>query len=167
MSLKHKIGQMTQLNIDDVLNWGTLEINAERLEHLVREWSPGSLLNSPFSAGERSGKHGWTAQEWSMLIDSIQETYLNTNGGAGIKMLFGIDSVHGAVYVQGATIFPQQINVGASFNPSLAEDMGQVTAKDTRLAGMHWAFAPILGIATQALWPRVFETFGEDPHLAG
>eukprot|EP00854_Cymbomonas_tetramitiformis_P010796 gene10796-12771_t len=87
---------------------------------------------------------------------------------AGIKipMVYGIDSVHGAVYVHGATIFPQQINAGAAFNRGLAHKMGRVTAKDTRMAGMHWAFSPILGIATQPLWPRVFETFGEDPHLA-
>ena len=64
-----------------------------------------------------------------------QDAYMDTEGGAGVRMLFGVDSVHGAIYVKGATVFPQQINAGASFNRELAQRMGQITAKDTRAAG--------------------------------
>jgi len=166
LSLKHKVGQMVQLNIDELMNNNHATINQTKLEELVREWSPGSLLNSPFSNHPLDGKWGWTAPEWKEKMDKIQDAYMNTPGGAGVPMFFGIDSVHGAIYVQNATVFPQQINVGASFNPELAYRMGEITAKDTRQAGMHWAFTPILGIATQPKWPRVYETFGEDPLLS-
>lgn len=71
------------------------------------------------------------------------------------------------IYVyQGAVIFPQQINLAATFNPALAREAGRIAARDSRAAGVPWLFAPILGLATQPLWPRVYETFGEDPHLA-
>lgn len=75
---------------------------------------------------------------WLLLVlCNTQDAYMNTPGGAGVPMFFGIDSVHGAIYVQNATVFPQQINVGASFNPELAYRMGEITAKDTRQAGAH------------------------------
>ena len=68
--------------------------------------------------------------------------------------------------VGGATVFPQQINCAASFNVAAAQQMGRITAKDSKAAGMPWLFAPILGIAVQPAWSRTFEMFGEDPHLA-
>lgn len=77
-----------------------------------------------------------------------------------------LDSVHGANYVDGAALFPQQIGLAATFNTSIAYESGRITAKDTRAAGIPWVFAPILDIAVHKLWPRVYETFGEDPHLA-
>ena len=70
------------------------------------------------------------------MIEKIQNAYETTPGSSKVRTLFGIDSVHGAVYVEGATIFPQQINVAATFNPDFAEQMGTITAKDTRFAGM-------------------------------
>eukprot|EP01043_Picozoa_sp_COSAG02_P113735 COSAG02_NODE_49991_length_323_cov_0.924107_1_plen_87_part_10 len=82
-------------------------------------------------------------------------------------MIFGLDSVHGAIYVKGATIFPHQINAAASFNVDATQEFGRITAKDTKAAGIPWLFAPILGIAVQPGWSRVMETFGEDPYLAG
>lgn len=84
-----------------------------------------------------------------------------------MQMIFGLDSVHGAIYVKGATIFPHQINAAASFNVDATKEFGRITAKDTKAAGIPWLFAPILGIAVQPGWSRVMETFGEDPYLAG
>ena len=81
-------------------------------------------------------------------------------------MVFGLDSVHGAIYVRGATIFPHQINQAATFNTTATQQAGRITAKDTKAAGIPWVFTPILGIATKPAWSRVMETFGEDPHLA-
>ena len=83
-----------------------------------------------------------------------------------LQMVFGLDSVHGAIYVKGATIFPHQLNAAASFNVPATQEFGRITAKDTKAAGIPWLFAPILGIAVQPGWSRVMETFGEDPYLA-
>lgn len=83
-----------------------------------------------------------------------------------IPILYGIDSIHGASYVFGATLFPHAINLAASFNTELAYISGSITAKDTRAAGIPWLFSPVLGLALQPLWARFEETFGEDPYLA-
>mmetsp|Transcript_28452 Transcript_28452/g.62296 ORF Transcript_28452/g.62296 Transcript_28452/m.62296 type:complete len:182 (+) Transcript_28452:189-734(+) len=135
LTLKHKIGQMMQLNIDQILTPDKSGLDREKLEALIREWSPGSLLNSPFSNGMVGDRSGWNAVEWKALIDEVQNLYMNTTLSSGVRMLFGIDSVHGAVYIENATIFPQQINIAATFNPEFAEQMGSITAKDTRMAG--------------------------------
>jgi beta-glucosidase len=83
-----------------------------------------------------------------------------------VPILYGIDSVHGANYVSTATMFPHPINVAASFNRTVAGTVGAVAAKDSRSAGLHWMFAPVLGISTNPEWGRTYETLGEDPFLA-
>jgi beta-glucosidase len=97
------------------------------------------------------------------VVKRIQEISMEENDGHPI--LYGLDSVHGANYVDGAVIFPQQINSGASFNPNLVYKAGQVTARDTQAAGIPWIFGPILEISQNPLWSRTYETFGEDPFL--
>ena len=97
------------------------------------------------------------------MIYDLQRIFLEE--GVQLPVLYGVDSVHGANYVGGATLFPQQINGAASFNRELVERMGAITAKDTRAVGAPWTFAPILDLATHPAWPRMYETFGEDPYL--
>ena len=84
----------------------------------------------------------------------------------GVPIIYGIDSIHGATFVKGAALFPQALNLAATFNPTLAYNAGKITAKDTRAAGMNWIFAPVLGLGLQPLWARFPETFGEDMLLA-
>lgn len=168
LTLEQKIGQMVQLDSVTFLQPGTYEINQTLLDSFTGYWAVGSFLNSPFSSqdvlqGSQGPKSWFTVEEWREFIGTIQESALKNQG---IPIIYGLDSVHGAIYVHNATIFPQQINCAASFNPGLVELMGSITAKDTRAAGIPWIFAPILGIAVQPLWPRVYETFGEDPLLA-
>ena len=163
MSLEEKVGQMLQLDLLSFLNPGTLELNTTRLAQTLRQYHVGSILNSPFTLGPAGGKDGWTAADWKALIRTIHETALEVGA---VPPLYGIDSVHGANYVLGATLFPQQINAAASFNRDLVWSMGRVQGKDTKAAGIPWLFAPILGINTQPLWSRSFETFGECPFVA-
>ncbi|GAB9468093.1 Lysosomal beta glucosidase [Globisporangium polare] len=155
------LGQMTQINIDNILKSdNTLD------EDKVRAYAKlnvGSYLNSPFAGGAKDGKYGWTAPEWRKIITRIQEVSMAENGGHPI--VFGIDSVHGAVYVSNAVLFGQQINGAASFNPDLVYEMGRVTGRDTEAAGIPWIFGPILEVSQNPLWSRTFETFGEDPYL--
>ncbi|KAL4152370.1 hypothetical protein PRNP1_009301 [Phytophthora ramorum] len=148
------IGQMCQLDISMVLN----DDNSVN-ETLVRQYAQlgvGSYLNSPFA--------GWNATGWRDTIKDIQTFHMDENGGH--PMVYGLDSVHGAQYVDQAVMFPQQINAGASFNPELARKMGYVTGRDTAAAGISWVLGPILDISYNPLWTRTYETFGEDPYLA-
>ncbi|KAF0715723.1 hypothetical protein As57867_003215, partial [Aphanomyces stellatus] len=175
MSLDQLIGQMTQLNINFVVQDFTL--NPSKVQEAADQYV-GSYLNSPFSgefmdqteferkikvaasARDGNGGVGWDATEWRSTISAIQDIHM-ANGGTPI--LYGLDTIHGANYVRGAVLFPQQINVGATFNPSLAQSLGQYAGRDTKAGGIPWVFGPCLEVARHKHWPRIFETFGEDP----
>ncbi|KFH71262.1 hypothetical protein MVEG_01563 [Podila verticillata NRRL 6337] len=161
MTLRELAGQMTQIQIGLLIGKDG-ELDMSKVEYWVGEWGVGSFLDTPTNHG---GKYiAYSAQRFSKIVDAIQRVALSK--GRKIPMIYGLDSVHGANYVDGAALFPQQIGVAATFNTSIAYESGRITAKDTRAAGIPWVFAPILDIAVHKLWPRVYETFGEDPHLA-
>ena len=103
-------------------------------------------------------------REWRAFVHEVQSVAAELGEP---PILFGLDSVHGAGYVQGATVYPQQLNIGATFNRTAAFEFGRLASKDTRAAGVPWLFSPILGIATNPRWARVYETFGEDPTVSG
>lgn len=168
LTLEQKVGQMLQLDINIFLKGfdnaqDISTIDPSKLESLLQSTNFGSILNSPYAAAYPFGS-GLNVSQWQDIITTVQKAA--TSSGSQIPVLFGIDSIHGATYVYGATLFPQQINLAATFNPDLVEQVGAISAKDTRTAGLPWSFSPVLGIATQPSWPRVFETFGEDPFLA-
>ena len=96
--------------------------------------------------------------EWITLITELQTIFISE--GSQIPMLYGMDSVHGSVFVDGATFYPQQIGAGATFNRDLVKQMGAITAKDSRLVGMPWVFSPILDLCTEPRWARVYEVKG-------
>jgi len=157
------VGQLAQVAIFSVLN-EDYSLN----EDLVRYYAKlhvGSFLTTPFTNGpnEITGVVGWNVAEWRDIITRIEEIVLEENDG--IPMIYGIDTVHGAGFVLNSTMFGAQLNGAATFNPDLVYEMGRVGAQDTRAAGMPWVFGPILELASNPLWPRTYETFGEDPHL--
>ncbi|GLD91846.1 hypothetical protein PINS_up000379 [Pythium insidiosum] len=155
------LGHMTQVNIGSLLTGDELD---ERKVRAFAQARVGSFFDSPFGGGPRGrGKVGYNATEWRRLLTRLQELSMAENGGHPI--LYGLDSVHGAIYVLNATIFGQQINAGAAFNPLLTHAMGRITARDTLAAGVPWIFAPILEVSQNPLWARTYETFGEDPVL--
>lgn len=157
MTLEQRIGQMTQLNIDLIIagNITTREqvstLNVTRLREFIRRFHVGSWLNSPLAGRTIAGYSGLDAAEWRAVIDTLERETVAVDG---VPPLYGIDSVHGANYVRGATLFPHQINAAATFNERLVEQMGAITAKDTRAAGITWNFAPILDVAVQPLFAR-------------
>lgn len=161
MSLEEKIGQMVQLDIAVFMD--NDEIDLEKLSQWMADFHIGSLLNSPFSFGPINGVSGWTAKQWRKHIIDIQNVAVSTGT---LPIIYGIDSIHGATYTANATIFPQQLGLAATFNRDLALTMGEISSKDTRVSGIPWVFSPVLGIASQPLWARFYETFGEDPHVA-
>ncbi|RLN90867.1 hypothetical protein BBJ28_00024058, partial [Nothophytophthora sp. Chile5] len=157
------VGQLAQIAIPAMLN-----DDATLNETLARDFAKlkiGSYLTMAFqdSPNEITGAYGWTVPEWRDIVTRVQEIAMEENDG--IPMVYGLDSVHGANYVLNATIFGAQINGGATFNPDLVYEMGRIAGQDTRAAGIPWVFGPILEISQNPLWPRTFETFGEDPYL--
>ncbi|KAE9305958.1 Lysosomal beta glucosidase [Phytophthora fragariae] len=157
------LGQMAQLDVSTILHRNRTLNRAIVHEHA--RLNIGSYLNTPgaeLNDSNPNSTHNFSPREWRELITEIQDIYA-AHGSHPI--LYGLDSVHGANYVGGATLFGQQLNAAATFNPNLVYDMGRITARDTAASGIPWLFAPILEISQNPLWARTFETFGEDPHL--
>src|SRR5437588_5055855 len=158
MTLEEKVGQMTQLQIGMVTTGSnqTIEIDPAKLEKAVVKYGVGSILNVSDQA--------LPADKWQDIIRKIQEASQRTR--LKIPVIYGIDSIHGANYVQGSTLFPQETGMAATWTPELMRRLGEVTGMETRAAGIPWTFSPVLDIGRQPLWPRFYETFGEDSYLA-
>nr|MDQ3819773.1 glycoside hydrolase family 3 C-terminal domain-containing protein [Acidobacteriota bacterium] len=158
MTLEEKIGQMTQLEIGMVTTGAdqTIQIDPAKLEKAVVKYGVGSILNVKDQA--------LTLDKWHEIIGQIQEAARRTR--LKIPVLYGIDTIHGANYIQGSTLFPQEIGMAATWNPALMQRASEIAAAETRAAGIPWTFSPVLDLGRQPLWPRFYETFGEDPYLA-
>ncbi|KAL9540572.1 hypothetical protein MBANPS3_009605 [Mucor bainieri] len=160
MSIEEKIGQMTQINQDLVLGKDGV-LNRTAVEYYAKNYYVGSYLNQLAVDGKN-----YDAADYAKIIEEMQEITLGVNSTFKIPIIYGLDHIHGAHYVANTTIFPHGINLAASFNPKLAYESASITARDTRAAGVQWTFAPVLDIPVNKQWPRVFENFGEDPHLS-
>src|SRR5215216_6799953 len=158
MTLEEKVGQMTQLTIGMIVTGSdqNVKIDPAKLEKAIVKYGVGSILNVSDQA--------LTVDRWHELIGQIQDAAKKTR--LGIPVIYGIDSIHGANYVQGATLFPQEIGMAATWNPELMKRASEITAIETRAAGIPWSFSPVLDLGRSPLWPRFWETFGEDPYLA-
>src|SRR5688572_29062564 len=158
MTLEEKVGQMTQLAIGMIINGAdqNFTIDPAKLEKAIVKYGVGSILNVADQA--------LTIDRWHEVIGAIQAAAKKTR--LGIPVIYGIDSFHGANYVQGATLFPQEIGMAATFNPELMKRAAEITAVETRAAGIPWSFSPVLDLGRDPRWPRFWETFGEDPYLA-
>jgi beta-glucosidase len=159
MTLEEKVGQMTQLAIGAIAAGQDQQIKVDpaKLENAIVKYGVGSILNVSDQA--------LTVDHWHQIIGQIQEAATKKTR-LRIPMIYGIDSIHGANYVQGATLFPQEIGMAATFNPELMKRAAEITAIETRAAGIPWSFSPVLDLGRNPLWPRFWETFGEDPYLA-
>ena len=162
MTLKEKIGQMTQINID-VISKGSIynlenphELDSSKLDSAFHHYYVGSVLNA--------GGHTYTREHWHDIIDVIQNKAAQS--GAKVPVIYGIDAIHGANYTVGATLFPQQIGIAATWDRDIALQAASVTAYDVAASGIKWNFSPVLDLGRQPLWGRFFETFGEDVFLA-
>lgn len=158
MTVEEKVGQMTQLEIGQITSGADSDIRIDpaKLKKVIEDYKVGSILNV--------NGHALPIDRWHEIIAAIQRSAANTR--LKIPVIYGIDSIHGANYIRGATLFPQQIGMGATWNPVLMERAAEITAMETRAAGIPWSFSPVLDVGRQPLWPRFWETFGEDPYLA-
>jgi beta-glucosidase len=159
MTLEEKVGQMTQLALAMVITGRDQDakIDPAKLEKAIVKYGVGSILNVSDQA--------LSVDTWHKIIGQIQEAATKKTR-LGIPMIYGIDSIHGANYVRGATLFPQEIGMAATFNPELMKRAAEIAAIETRAAAIPWSFSPVLDLGRNPLWPRFWETFGEDPYLA-
>lgn len=156
MSLDEKIGQMLELNLDVMgtmdRNKGVWTLNETMLDTLISKYKVGSILNAP-------GTRAATVEQWQGWIKLIQKKSMKY---MGIPDIYGLDHNHGVTYTQGGTLFPQPINLGASFNTELARQMAEVTAYESRAANCPWVYNPVLDLGRDPRWSRIWESFGED-----
>ena len=158
MTLKEKIGQMTQLEIGMVTDGQdqAIRINPEKLHKAIGEYAVGSILNVKDEA--------LSEQKWHEILRAIQDEAKKSR--LQIPVLYGIDTIHGPNYIVGSTLFPQPLAMAATWNPELMLRGSQIAAAETRKAGIPWTFSPVLDAGRQPLWSRLWETFGEDTYLA-
>lgn len=165
MSLEEKVGQMTQVTLD-VLTYGDnpqssfepLVLDTTILYKAFAKYHIGSVLNA-------ANNRARDPQEWNRLISRIQDYAIKYSPNK-IPIIYGLDMIHGASYVAGATIFPHQIGMAATWNPELASVAGEITAYETKATGATWIFSPVMDLGVDPRWPRFWETYGEDPYLA-
>jgi len=154
MDLDAKIGQMTELAIDvlgETIN-GEFQLDETKLHKAIAEYKVGSFLNAP-------GPVAQSPEKWNEIIGRIQELSM---AEIGIPCIYGLDQNHGTTYTLGGTLFPQNINMGAAFNPELTYEAARVTAYETRASNCPWTYSPTVDMARDPRWPRVWENYGED-----
>src|SRR5271169_6960787 len=158
MTLKEKVGQMTQLTIETIVDGKDQDIhlNPEKLHKAIAEYGVGSILNVYDQA--------LPLEKWHEIQRTIQSEAKKTR--MQIPVPYGIDSIHGTTYIEGGTLFPQPLGMAATWNPELMLRGSQISAAETRKAAIPWSFSPVLDVGRQPLWPRLYETFGEDTYLA-
>ena len=168
MTLEEKCGQMTQITLDTITlcppecsstssdgspsacscppSDDTLfPINMTKLAEAINTYKVGSILNTAYDRAQ-------SASIWQEIIKTIQDLALKTP--SRIPILYGLDSIHGANYIQEATLFPQPLGMASSFNKDISRKVGEITAMETRAVGVPWNFNPVLDIGRQHLWPR-------------
>lgn len=161
MTLEEKVGQMTQVTLQAVSKkQGTKdqhhELDETKLEEAILKYHVGSIFNVYDVAHE--------AEYWHEVITKIQNIVQKSR--LKIPVIYGIDAIHGATYTKGATLFPQALAVASTWNKNIAKRIGEITSIETRASGIPWNFYPVMDIGRQPLWPRLWETFGEDVFLS-
>ena len=158
LTLEEKIGQMVQL-VTDLFGTndaqGVFHIDSTKADSLFSKYKIGSILNAPNTCAP-------TATQWEEIIGDIQRLSMKH---IGVPCLFGLDQNHGSTYTQGGTLFPQPINMGATFNRELVRKSAEATAYETRAVSVPWTFNPTIDLARDARWPRFYENFGEDCYV--
>lgn len=158
MSNEEKVGQMTQITVTNFEITGQKGvIDAAKLKEGIQKYHIGSILNVPNPGAP-------TVKRWREVIATISDEANKTR--LKIPVLYGIDAIHGASYTQGATLFPQQIGMAATFNTELVKKGAQISAYETRASSLPWVFSPDLDFPRNPAWSRMWETFGEDAYLS-
>ena len=155
MTLEEKAGQLVQLTIATLEDETHEAIDPVKLDKIIGQYNVGSILNVMHDAAH-------TREETAAMVRQIQEKSMET---IGIPCIYGLDMIHGASYLTEGSLYPQEINLGATFNRDFARQMGYAMAYETRAAQVPWVFSPVMDLGRDPRWPRIWESFGEDPYL--
>ena len=159
LTLEEKIGQMMEL-VTDLFGAndknGVFYIDEHKTDSILSRYKIGSILNAPNTCAP-------TAKQWEKYISQIQKISMKR---IGIPCVFGLDQNHGSTYTQDGTLFPQNINVAATFNREIARRSAEATAYETRAVSVPWTYSPTVDLGRDARWPRIWENFGEDCYLS-
>ena len=159
LTLEEKIGQMMEL-VTDLFGAndknGVFYIDEHKTDSILSRYKIGSILNAPNTCAP-------TAKQWEKYISQIQKISMKR---IGIPCVFGLDQNHGSTYTQDGTLFPQNINVAATFNREIARRSAETTAYETRAVSVPWTYSPTVDLGRDARWPRIWEDFGEDCYLS-
>lgn len=159
LTLEEKIGQMMEL-VTDLFGAndknGVFYIDEHKTDSILSRYKIGSILNAPNTCAP-------TAKQWEKYIAQIQKISMKR---IGIPCVFGLDQNHGSTYTQGGTLFPQNINVAATFNREIARRSAEATAYETRAVSVPWTYSPTVDLGRDVRWPRIWENFGEDCYLS-
>ena len=159
LTLEEKIGQMMEL-VTDLFGAndknGVFYIDEHKTDSILSRYKIGSILNAPNTCAP-------TAKQWEKYIAQIQKISMKR---IGVPCVFGLDQNHGSTYTQDGTLFPQNINVAATFNREIARRSAEATAYETRAVSVPWTYSPTVDLGRDARWPRIWENFGEDCYLS-
>lgn len=156
LTLTEKVGQMCQLTATVINNPENTALSQEKMDEVFGKYKVGSILNIPFGVGQPK-------EVWSRYIEDVQQ---NSLAKTGLPTVYGVDQIHGASYTVGATLFPQGINMAATFNRELARKCAEIGAYETRACGIPWTFSPVVDLGRDPRWPRMWENYGEDPYVS-
>ena len=160
MTLEQKIGQMCEITIDVVSDLETSRekgfcLSEAMLDTVIGKYKVGSLLNVPLGVAQKKEK-------WAEAIKQIQEKSMKE---IGIPCIYGVDQIHGATYTLDGTMFPQGINMGATFNRELTRKSAEISAYETKAGCIPWTFAPVVDLGRDPRWARMWENYGEDCYV--
>ena len=159
LTLEEKVGQMMEL-VTDLFGGndknGVFYIDEKKTDSILSRYKVGSILNAPNTCAP-------TAKQWEKYLQQIQKISMKR---ISIPCVFGLDQNHGSTYTQGGTLFPQNINVAATFNREVARRSAEATAYETRAVSVPWTYSPTVDLGRDARWPRIWENFGEDCYLS-
>lgn len=160
MTIEEKIGQMCEITIDVVTDFEASQkdgftLDKAKLDTVIGKYKVGSLLNVPLSIAQ-------TKEKWAEAIKQIQELSMKE---IGIPCIYGVDQIHGTTYTLGGTLFPQGVNMGASFNRDLVKREAEISAYETKAGCIPWTYAPVVDLGRDPRWSRMWENYGEDCYV--
>ena len=158
MTLEEKVGQMCEITIDVITDFSSpndFKLSEALLDTVIGKYKIGSILNVPLSVAQ-------TKEKWAETIRQIQEKSLQE---IGIPCIYGVDQIHGTTYTLDGTLFPQGINMAATFNRELVRRSCEISAYETKACCIPWTYAPVMDLGRDPRWPRMWESYGEDSYV--
>ena len=159
MTLEEKIGQMCEITVDVVTDFpgskDGFKLSEAMLDTVIGKYKVGSILNFPLSVAQKK-------EVWAAAIKQIQEKSMKE---IGIPCIYGVDQIHGTTYTLDGTLFPQGVNMGATFNRSLVRRGAEISAYETKAGCIPWTYAPVVDLGRDPRWPRMWENYGEDCYV--